>query len=60
MKILLELDDKEVDKLEETVHGYQDEGPWPNGWSSSLLDVVRNKIDRAIKDAKSNNRTKPT
>ena len=47
--LCLILTDEETDKLVEVLQGYQDEGPYENGWQSdvlaSLAEKICNKID---------------
>ena len=52
MLIKIELDARELEKLEQAVYFYEDKGPIPNGWTSDLMDTVQDKVRNAIKEAK--------
>ena len=52
MKIILDFTEDEVEKFEEMVGFYQDEGPPAEGWASDILSCLRDKIETAIDKAK--------
>lgn len=48
MKIILDLTTKEIEKLDEALTGYCDEGPEGEGWSSDEFNSMANKIKESI------------
>ena len=51
MKVILDLTEKEAKKLCDVLSSYCDEGPLNEGWQSTELELLSEKVSGAINEA---------